>query len=349
MKKILAFLLAAVMLFALCACGSSEEKKDDAKTPATTKAPANNEGEGDNNDGSPKFGSALYVTNVSATDADEANNGKGTMDVTAAAVIIDGEGKIVACDLDTMQNAVAFTIDGKAIANDGFKTKYEQGDEYGMKGPYGSATEWYEHADAFKSVVIGKTIAEVKALMVAETNKGNEEVEAAGCTIKINEFVAVLEKAVANAKTVVDATAAVKVTLHTEQTCTDATAEKNGSNKVSTYVFAAALKDGKVVTADSDCVEAEFKFDDMGFVDFDTAKEIKSKREQGDSYQMTNYETGYKSSWAQQADAFDAQCEGKTGAEIANLIKEDGKGVDAVYNAGCTITVSGMVAVASKI
>ena len=195
MKKILAFLLATIMLFALCACGSSEEKKDDTKTPATTtKAPANNDGEGDTNDGSSKFGSALYVTNVSATDAaDEANNGKGTMDVTAAAVIIDGEGKIVACDLDTMQNAVAFTIDGKAIANDGFKTKYELGDNYNMVTYGGATQEWYKQADAFEALIVGKTIAQVKAL-VAEGNKGTDEVINAGCTMKIGDMVAAAAK-----------------------------------------------------------------------------------------------------------------------------------------------------------
>ena len=64
---------------------------------------------------------------------------------------------------------------------------------------------------------------------------------------------------------------------------------------------------------------------------------------------MKNYETGYESTWAQQADAFDAQCEGKTGAEIAGLKAENGKGVEAVQTAGCTIAVSGLVGAASKI
>ena len=347
MKKILAFALCALMLVSMLALvGCGDDKKDDTKIPETTKAPAATK-PADTNDKAAKFGSALYVSNVAATDADEEKNGKGTMDVTVAAVIVDGEGKIVACELDTLQTAVAFTIDGKAVANDSFKTKYELGADYGMKSDYGSKREWFEHADAFKGVVIGKTIAEVKAL-VAENGKGNDEVANAGCTIAITEFVNAIEKAVANAKTEVDPTATLKVTTYTEQTCTDA-GEKDGSNKVSVCTFAAAIKDGKVVTADSDCVEADFKFDVDGFANFDASKAILSKREQGDNYKMKNYETGYESTWAQQADAFDAQCEGKTGDEIAGLKAENGKGVEAVQTAGCTIAVSGLVGAASKI
>ena len=359
MKKILSLALCALMLVSMLALvGCGDDNQDDQSTP-TTKAPEttkateptqpnnDNNDNNDNNNAAAKFGSALYVSNVAATDADEENNGKGTMDVTVAAVIVDGEGKIVACELDTLQTAVAFTIDGKAIANDSFLTKYEKGDEYKMVAFGGAKAEWYAQADSFENVVAGKTIAEVKALLI-EGGKGNDEVVNAGCTIAIAEFVNAIEKAVANAKTEVDPTATLKVTTYTEQTCKDAGAD-DGSNKVSVCTFAAAIKDGKVVTADSDCVEADFKFDVDGFVNFDASKAILSKREQGDNYKMKNYETGYESTWAQQADAFDAQCEGKTADEIAGLKGENGKGVEAVQTAGCTIAVSGLVGAASKI
>ena len=345
MKKFLAFTLCALMLFSMLALvGCGDDTKDDKKDTTTTKAP---EGDDNGDTDAVKFGSALYVSGVSATDADEENNGKGAMDVTAAAVIVDGEGKIVACDLDTMQNAVAFTIDGKAIANESFKTKYELGDAYNMVTYGGATQEWYKQADAFETMIVGKTVAEIKALIV-EGNKGNDEVVAAGCTIMIADFVSAIEKAVANANTEVAADATLKVTLHTVQECADATADAAGSNKVSTYVFAAAMKDGKVVTADSDCVEADFKFDDLGFVDFDATKAIQSKREQGDAYNMVTY-GGAVAEWYAQADAFDAACEGKTGAEIAGLMGEDYKGIDSLKAAGCTIYVSGFVAAASKI
>jgi hypothetical protein len=255
----------------------------------------------------------------------------------------------VACDLDTLQIKAAYTTEGKAVANAEFKTKREQGDAYNMVA-YGQAKqEWYKQADAFEALIVGKTVAAVRGLVVNETNKGTDEVINAGCTIMINEFVNAIEKAAQGAKdSVLTKDAAVKVTMAAEQTCTDATEDKAGSNKVATTVFAAALKDGKVALASSDCVEIDFTFDVAGKSTFDTFKTIQSKREKGDDYGMVAY-GGSAKEWYAQADAFDAACVGKTGAEIAGLKADDGKGVDSLKSAGCTIYVTGFVAAASKI
>lgn len=334
MKKILSLALCVLMLVSvLAACGNNtpaDDNKGDNNTPATV-----------------KFGAAVSVSTPSATDATEDKAGQGSVDVTAAAVTVDKDGKIVACDLDTMQNKVTYTTEGKAVANTEFKTKRELGDAYNMV-TYGQAKqEWYKQADAFETLIAGKTIAEVKAL-VADGNKGTDEVINAGCTIMINEFVSAIEKAVANAKAEVAADATVKATLSTSQTCTDATEEKDGSNQVEIYTFGAALKDGKVLSADSDCVQVKFSFDITGKSTFDTSKAVQSKREQGDAYNMVAYGGAVKE-WYAQADAFDAACEGKTAAEIAGLKAEDGKGIDSLKSAGCTIYVTGFVAAASKI
>ena len=79
--------------------------------------------------------------------------------------------------------------------------------------------------------------------------------------------------------------------------------------------------------ASSDCVEIDFTFGLDGKSTFDVSKEVLSKREQGDSYGMVAYANAAKE-WYAQADAFDAACVGKTGAEIAGLKADDGKGVD---------------------
>lgn len=331
MKKFFALILAVAMLATLCACGNNADNNGDNNAPATV-----------------KFGAAVYVGSVAATDATEDKAGQGSADVTIAAITLDADGKIVACDLDTMQNKVTYTTEGKAVANAEFKTKYELGDSYNMVTYGGATQEWYKQADAFEALVVGKTIADVKGLVVSESNKGTDEVVNAGCTIMINEFVNAIEKAAANAKTDVAADATVKVTMHTAQTCTDATEDKAGSNKVETYTFAAAMKDGKVLAASSDCVQVEFGFDTAGKSTFDASQEVKSKREQGDAYGMVAY-AGSAKEWYAQADAFDAACVGKTGAEIAGLMGEDYKGIDSLKSAGCTIYVSGFVAAASKI
>ena len=294
-----------------------------------------------------KFGAGVYVSAPTTTDATADSDGSGKVDITVAAVIVDADGKIVACALDTASNTIKFKVDGKAVANAEFKTKYELGDEYGMKSPYGSEKEWYEHLEAFKNVVKGKTLAEVKAL-VAEGNKGTDEVVNAGCTIMIHEFVGAIEKAYKSAKdSDVTANDVLKVTAATEQTCTDATVDEKGSNKVSTTVFAAALRDGKVVAASSDCVEVNFTFTVAGVSELDTTKEVLSKKEKGSTYGMVA--AGSQKEWYEQAAAFDAACIGMTASEISGLMGADGKGVAELQSAGCTIYVSGFIKAATKI
>lgn len=329
MNKSLVIILCLVMVISAMLVGCSGETKD--PTPTTL-----------------KFGAGVYVSAPTTTDATDDKDGSGKVDVTMAAVTVDADGKIVACALDTASNTVNFTADGKAIANSEFKTKYELGDSYNMVAYGGAAKEWYAQADAFETVVKGKTLAEVKAL-VAEGNKGTDEVVNAGCTIMVAEFVNAIEKAYNSAAdSNVTAENTLKVTASTEQTCTDATEEKDGSNKVATTVFASAVDaDGKIVAASSDCVEVTFTFSATGVATLDTTKAVLSKKEQGDNYGMVAY-AGAAKEWYAQAAAFDAACIGKTASEVASLMGEDGKGVADLQTAGCTIYVSGFVKAASK-
>ena len=296
-----------------------------------------------------KFGSAVYVSTPAVTDATADKDGSGKMDVTVAAVTVDANGKIVACALDTMSNTVNFTADGKAKAAAEIKTKYEQGAGYNMVAYGGAKKEWFEQADAFEALVAGKTLEEVKAL-VAEGNKGNADVVNAGCTIMIHEFVFAIEKAYNAAKeSNVTANDTLKVTAVTDVTTADATEDKDGSSKVATTVFAAAVNaEKKVVAASSDCVEYSFTFNTKGASTLERIEAVASKKEQGANYGMVAY-GGAKKEWFEQAAAFDAACIGKTATEIAGLMGEDGKGVADVQTAGCTIYVSGFVKAASKI
>lgn len=296
-----------------------------------------------------KFGFGVDISTPAVTDATADKNGSGKLDVTFAAITVDADGKIVACALDTASNTVNFTADGKAVAATEFKTKYELGQGYNMVAYGGSKKEWFEQADAFEKVVVGKTLAEVKALVGAD-QKGNAEVIAAGCTIMINEFVGAIEKAYNSAAdSNVTAKHTLKVAAATEQTCADATEDKDGSNKVSTTVVGAAVDaDGKVVASISDCVELAFTFDATGASTLDTSKAVSSKKTQGSNYGMVAY-GGSAKEWFEQAAAFDAACVGKTASEIAGLQAQDGKGVADLQTAGCTIYVTGFVKAASKL
>lgn len=295
-----------------------------------------------------KFGMGVY-TSASATSAEGDTNGQGKITMNVAAVTVDAAGKIVACDIDTADFTVSYTSEGKAIANDSFLTKREQGDKYNMKLYGGSAKEWYEQADAFESVVCGKTLDEVKAL-VADANKGTEEVINAGCTIMVNDFVLAVEKAYKNAvESNATAKDVVKVGTYVEQSCKDADGDAKGQNKIETTFFAAAVDaNGKVVVSSSDCVQVTFTFDANGASSFDGSKGVSSKKELGDNYGMKLY-GGAAKEWYEQAAAFDAACAGKTVSEIGGLVKSDNYGTDELTNAGCTILVNGFVKAAAKI
>ena len=302
-----------------------------------------------------KLGLGVYTEVSKATNADGDTNGQGQAAITYAAVLLDADGKIVKCVLDTADNKVDYTSEGKAVANASFKTKYEQGSEYNMKLYGGAAKEWFEQADAFCSVVVGKTADEVKAL-VAEGDKGTDEVINAGCTIMVNEFALAIENAVKNA-TASEATAdaALKLGIATVQTCKDATEDKNGENKIETTAFAAAVDgEGKIIAAMSDCVQISFGFDAKGASTFDTTKAVTSKRNAGANYGMASYGAdlngdGTIKEWFEQANAFDAACVGKTAGDVAALMGENNYGSADLQSAGCTILVNGFVAAASKI
>lgn len=332
MKKILCLVLALVMMFSivsLAGCGKAETLK---------------------------LGMGVSTSIAKATDADGETKGIGEADHTVAAVLVDAEGKIVKCVLDCAANSVEYTSEGKFVQASEFKTKYEKKDEYGMKAYGGAAKEWYEQADAFASLVAGKTYDEVKAL-VAEDGKGNADVTAAGCTITVTDFLLAIEKAVA-AATASEATAedTLKVAVVSSQASDskDATDEAEGLNEVdATFAAAAVDADGKVKAMTTDSVQAKFTFDKKGKATTDTKAAVSTKKELGDNYGMASYGTdlnkdGKVEEWYKQADAFNAACVGKNADEIAALAVETGYGVDSLQTAGCTINVAAIVNAAVK-
>mgnify|MGYP003294013185 CR=1 FL=1 len=295
-----------------------------------------------------KFGMGVLIS-ASATDATADKEGQGKATITAAVITVGADGKVVACQLDTADNTVKYTAEGKAVANNGFKTKYELGADYNMVAYGGAAKEWFEQCDAFEAFVVGKTLDEIKAL-VAEGNKGTADVVAAGCTIMINEFVGAIEKAFANlADSNATASSTLKLGMNTAQSTKDATADAAGQNQVETTIVAAAIgTDGKVQVAASDCVQVKFTFDTAGVSTYDATKAVQSKRELGANYGMVAY-GGAAKEWFEQADAFNALCVGKTAAEIVAFCAADNYGTDEVKAAGCTVLVNGFTKAADKL
>ena len=180
MKKLLSVILTlTLILSALAFVGCGGDPTDTTTTTGDNNPPAGN--------ATLKLGLGVY-TEVSATNATEDKAGQGQATITAAAVLVDNDGKIVKAFVDCADNKVTYTAEGEAVAVSAFKTKYELGDSYNMVA-YGNATqEWYKQADAFETVCIGKTPADI-AGFIAEDGKGTADVQTAGCTILVGGFV----------------------------------------------------------------------------------------------------------------------------------------------------------------
>ncbi|MBQ6848405.1 MAG: hypothetical protein IJO62_05790 [Clostridia bacterium] len=324
MKKILCLILTVLMIFSvisLAGCGQKETLK---------------------------LGYGMYSALSEVKNADGDNDGSAEALTTIAAVLLDKDGKIVKAAIDTAQNKINFTAKGEAIAPAEMKTKTELGDAYGMKAYAKAPKEWYEQKDAFISVIIGKTIDEVKALQVGD--KGNDEVTAAGCTIKITEFIPALEKAVKSAK---DSAATADDTLQlgvvsSQNEGKNAADGVEGVNEIMTTAIAVALNSKKEITAaKTDAVITAVKFDDKGVSTTEFGKEIATKYELGDNYGMKAYAKAPKE-WYEQADAFDSKLIGKTADGIAAFADDTGKPAEDLTTAGCTINVNDMVKAAIK-
>lgn len=335
MKKFLSAVLSVLMLasvMSLAGCGN------DSKTTSS--------GDGKTESGDMKFGMGVYTAFADVINAEEDANGSVEVDHTVAAVLLDKDGKIVKCVIDTAAPTLEFTSDGKAVEATEFKTKYELKDDYGMVAYGGAEKEWYEQADAFCSAVVGKTIDEVKAI---DMENSDNDIVKAGCTIGVSDFILALEKAVKNAAAS-NATADDTLKLGIVTTpvgSAEADSENDGTNDIDTTVVAAVVdKDSKVVAMDTDVVSISVTFDASGASTTDTAAEIKTKKELGDDYGMVAYGDA-KKEWYEQAAAFNTACKGLDAKGIAKFVTEDSD-IESLQSAGCTIDVSDMVKAAVK-
>lgn len=348
MKKILSLALVLVMVLSVAALvGCSGDKEPTGDDAATL-----------------KFGLGVVSNFGDSKDADGETNGAGEFNTTAVAVLLDAEGKIAAIDLDTAQIKTAWTSEGKVVATEDLRTKYDKGADYNMatygkdmdKNGDGKVLEWNEQADAFMATAKGKTLAEVKALM-AEDGYATGDLATAGCTIHVTDFVTALEKAVASAadsKATANDKLAVALVSANSYSNKDATDEATGLAQIDTTITAVVTDaEGKVVVAKTDCVQGKMAFDASGKAAYDLTAEIKTKLELGTDYGMAAYgkkhdgTDGAVKEWNEQAAAFDAALVGKTATEFAGFAGEDGYAVGDLVTAGCTMAIGDMIAAAT--
>ena len=171
MKKFIALALAAIMLLSLSAMATAE-----------------------------KYGLGI-VTTISGSNAGE-KDGKGQVNSTICALVLDDEGKIVSVKFDVAQTNIAFNAKGEFTSDTAAvqKSKMEKKEEYGMKKASGLGKEWYEQAQALEAYCIGKTVEEVVSLETKLDEKsGHTKFVDADMltivTISVPEFLQALQKA----------------------------------------------------------------------------------------------------------------------------------------------------------
>ena len=319
-------------------------------------------------------GCTMQITGIQAVLAESAGYAEYTLglgivfgditnaqiNATIATVVTDANGVIVSCKIDAVQNK--YKIEDK-VSFTNLLTKKELGYNYNMAAygtpNYGTTVkEWFEQAAIFEQYVVGKTAAELEALEYQEVNNHwiskDEDLLSAGCTIQIGEFVNAVVKACNDEQS---------TKFYSDGKFTLGLGVNNADNGTTGDDFEATVKmnidyaatvvvDGKIVAALNDAAQPQATIVE-GEVTA-TAKLI-SKRDLKEGYNMAafgsdNNGDGIVLEWYKQSAAFSnyiagltsAEVEGLETAEVNNhLISTD----DALLNAGCTMQITGIMAV----
>lgn len=317
MKKILVSLLVLTMVVAsLTACSKSSE-------PAKT--------------------GLAVITSLGKSKAATADaEGLAQTDSLVVAVLVNKDGKILDCQIDSAQTKVNFTTEGKLTSDVAaiLKSKQELGADYGMKSNSAIGKEWNEQADAFAKYVIGKTAAEVKGIAISSEGAAADADLAASVSIRIGDFVAAVEKAVTSAQ---DLGAAKGDNLGLAVTTDiakskDAAADAEGlAQAYSNYAVVTVDKDGKITSCYFDASQGNVKFDTTGVISTDVTVAVETKQELGDAYGMKKASTIGKE-WFEQANALADHVKGKTVDEVTGIaLTDEGLASDADLAASVSI------------
>jgi hypothetical protein len=257
-------------------------------------------------------------------------------------VLVDEDGVIVDCVIDAVQPKAEFSSAGKIVTplDTTFDSKNVLGDAYGMKKASGIGKEWNEQAAFLADYVVGKTIEEVKGIALDAEGTATDEELLAGVTMHIGPYIAVIEKAVANATDLgakEGDTLGLGITTNIGQS-KDFSADGDGVAVLySTYALASKDADGVITSAIIDGSQAKVTFDAAGKLIVDVAAEFITKNELGDDYGM-KMASGIGKEWYEQAAAFAAFATGKTIDDVKG-VSMDAEGVVTDEELAASVTV----------
>ena len=277
-----------------------------------------------------------------ATDQDRT----GKINTIAAAVLLDGEGKIVDVRLDELE--ANLSADGKGVVTmpTDYRTKRQRGSDYPLAEVSSLKKGWAEQADAFADYLKGMTPEQVEKLETDKDGKPKDVDLLSGCTIAVDRYRDAIEKACADAAALGAAKGdALTLGVEAANGSSSLTATDDQDVNAQLDVTAVALTrdaDGHVTSAVGDMTEPALTVSADGGVS--APKTVRSKREQGDEYGMRQASKLGKE-WYEHSEGFCDYLKGKTAAEIA-AIPTDGS--DADLAALCTISVDDLQKAAAK-
>ena len=287
-------------------------------------------------EGAVKTGLAV-VASASGTDASAEANGEIKYDVTLVAVLVDDEGVIVDCVIDSIGASVNFDAAGQVTSDvtAAVSTKNELGDSYGMVAWGGAVAEWYQQAQALADYAVGKTLEELRKGAVNESGYAADADLATSATIYLGGYVNAIEEAVNNARHLgAQAGDALRLaSINSLESTADGTAQLDAN------VTALTLKDGVITSCVIDSLQGKVSFSETGAVTTDLSGNLQTKTQLGDAYGMVAW-GGAVAEWYQQAASFAAYATGKTLAEVNGIaVTEGGKPADADLSASVTIAI----------
>ena len=322
MKKVLVVVLALAMVFTMFACGD--------KTPEVKEV--NNQ-----------FGFGLANPAATIKEATDTADASVQVNPCACALLVDEEGKIVDVLFDAAQSTAKVDANGVVLDKEqAFRTKLEKQGDYNMKGASPIGKEWFEQVAFLQDFLKGKTLADVKAVAIADGYPADAALKA-GCTIHVTDFFDSLLKAFENLQ---PAGNAEKVTLGIITdllSSTDLTAEKDGQVFFENYYGAAALNaEGKINAVIMDETQIKFPVTEGGVIG--ESSNYKTKIELKEAYGMQKASGLAQGEWYQQTAFLSSKLVGLDKAGVkAVALDEGGYPTTDDIKAGCTMRINSML------
>ena len=335
MKKLLAMLLALVMVLSFAACGTTDEPVVEDE-PVVDEPVVEDEPVEDT--------AATYTLGLGVV-VEQSVGEKAQVDATFAAVVTDAEGVIVAVDLDVAQSKGVKTEAGVYTA-EGFdaRTKTEKGPDYGMTVASPIGAEWDAQMAAFEAWAIGKTVEYIAAVELVESNghmvAANEADLYAGCTMQITAFQEALVDALNN--TVEFTAESFKLGLGVVTSCS---VKETSIEMYTDYAAVVTAEDGSIIAARLDAIQPKINLEADGTTT--GIEDLRSKYTKKEDYGMT-VASPIAAEWYTQADAYCAYVVGKVAADLEaiELVEHNGHMValnEADLYAGCTMQVGSYI------